>query len=570
MPAIEARSTSDKPLLPIYVSLYGVTDQRQIASSILCQAHPKLVGKVGRGVAGLGRAALKHYGLDNLFSEVPLKKVTKTFASGKQLIICFDDLERSGLEIKTAMGLINDYVEHVEAKVFILCDESQIPRQKSYKKIKEKAVRITCNYEIEPQSAVASITKRYGKQSAFAKMLIEHKTLIAEIFKRSGYRNLRILQYGLALLKKAYDADKKHIISTEQLLWTVLPASFDFHKGAIDSGDIDSVIMKGGVSAFSLGKKDEEKSAVEGFMDKYGFEILDSSKGVLQSRSLVSLIVDGHLNETKFLAEISALVEKSTPEFQALRSISHDHQKLNDKEFITALDTSLGQIESGVVSNWHDLTTLMRAIAHSMATGMTDKKADGIKAIFATGLETLVEKKTFRTVPSWRASQELTRFKDDHDLVKWIADEIIKVNDDVIQANNESQIGDIMSSLGTRFSDFVELINSNNDQSLAEVPLLGMIDPNEFSAAFIGLSNEGKQLVTFGIRSRYVDSLSNKLVVDLPWLTSAKTDLENWSAANEAARGPGQYWVRSLANVLSKAIEGIQAKTDAESGEIAG
>ncbi|HEX4053754.1 MAG TPA: P-loop NTPase fold protein [Tepidisphaeraceae bacterium] len=138
MPAIAKDSTWDvehKPI-PIYISLYGIKDLDEISRSVLLQIHPKL-GITGKAISVLGRGIAQYFNLDELAEKIDVVQWLEPLAKKKNLIICFDDLERAPRPVSRVLGFINQYVEQLGMKTVILCNEQEIFDRKggeSYRK----------------------------------------------------------------------------------------------------------------------------------------------------------------------------------------------------------------------------------------------------------------------------------------------------------------------------------------------------------------------------------------------------------------------------------------------------
>ncbi len=120
----------------VYISLYGISNIDKLSKQLIFNY---LIYTKGRG-----KKTIK-YGIETLggflgiacgafsFSAGPISvsfsKISKQiekFINVKNMVICFDDLERCTIPINELFGFVNNLVEHSNCKVLILADEGNI------------------------------------------------------------------------------------------------------------------------------------------------------------------------------------------------------------------------------------------------------------------------------------------------------------------------------------------------------------------------------------------------------------------------------------------------------------
>ncbi len=126
---------------PILVSLFGENSIESIQAKVLITLFSfgnnkkvkvtlelvKLLAKGFMAAKGLGSSTKL---IDEI--EVSAKKVSKDLIDYKNIVICFDDLDRVSpkLDIQEFIGFVNTLVEHEGVKVLILANENQIDKDK--------------------------------------------------------------------------------------------------------------------------------------------------------------------------------------------------------------------------------------------------------------------------------------------------------------------------------------------------------------------------------------------------------------------------------------------------------
>jgi hypothetical protein len=133
---------------------------------------------------------------DEIFKLVKENKLDKNF---NEIILCFDDLERSSLQIDLVLGYINRFVEHNNIKTIVICNESEIDKEnEKYKRIKEKLIGFTYRYEPSIEEVIQNFIEPY---SVLVKKTINDNLLVIQnVIKRSDCNNLRTIKHSLSFI----------------------------------------------------------------------------------------------------------------------------------------------------------------------------------------------------------------------------------------------------------------------------------------------------------------------------------------------------------------------------------
>lgn len=197
-------------LKPVMVSLYGLSDIKQIAAAINKSLYPILCGKaakVGKTLTKfLSAIVLKHEvdldknGNSDFEIELSLDSLLLLFNSedksvkkGKLLI--FDDIERCDMPMKRLMGYLNYFVELCHSHLIIIGDESKMTDEQKiiFSDFKEK----TIGREFEINTNVESAIKNFTEQEPTNEFVRKHITTIEKVFSMTDCQNLRILRQAL-------------------------------------------------------------------------------------------------------------------------------------------------------------------------------------------------------------------------------------------------------------------------------------------------------------------------------------------------------------------------------------
>lgn len=117
----------------IYISLYGISSIETLSKQVM--ADYLFYSKNNKGKEVVKKTAGLLGILSNVFSISigPVKAdLSKAFSKVtnltkiKNLVVCFDDLERCTIPINELFGFVNNLIEHCDCKVIILADEKNI------------------------------------------------------------------------------------------------------------------------------------------------------------------------------------------------------------------------------------------------------------------------------------------------------------------------------------------------------------------------------------------------------------------------------------------------------------
>lgn len=206
----QSRDAVDKVFVPVYVSLYGLSETKQITTAINRVLYPILYGKAAKA----GKTFLKfmsaiilkcdvdwdkdgdsdfsmNLGLDSLSI---FKSEDEQVKKGNLLI--FDDLERCDVPMKKLLGYLNFFVEQCHCHLIIIGDEDKISKgdnKKIFGEFKEK----TIGREFEITTDIHSALDSFVNQTPRNDFVVNHQKLIEKFFSMTECDNLRILRQAL-------------------------------------------------------------------------------------------------------------------------------------------------------------------------------------------------------------------------------------------------------------------------------------------------------------------------------------------------------------------------------------
>ena len=208
--AYKGNPTTEQVLESIYVSLYGLSDTKQITTAINRVICPILYGKAAKAGKVLAKIAsamvLKHEvdlnydGISDLSINIGIDSLSKfksnaSLVNPKKLLI-FDDLERCDVPMKKLLGYLNFFVEQCNCHLIVIGDEDKIAEgenKKIFGEFKEK----TIGREFEIATDIHSALDIFVNQTPKNDFVVGHQEQIEKFFAMTECDNLRILRQAL-------------------------------------------------------------------------------------------------------------------------------------------------------------------------------------------------------------------------------------------------------------------------------------------------------------------------------------------------------------------------------------
>lgn len=208
--AYQKHDAEDKVLEPVYVSLYGLSETKQITTAINRVLYPILYGKAAKA----GKTFLKfmsaivlkcdvdwdkdgnsdfsmNLGLDSLSI---FKSEDEQVKKGNLLIL--DDLERCDVPMKKLLGYLNFFVEQCNCHLIVIGDEEKIAEDEN-KKIFGEFKEKTIGREFEIATDIHSALETFVNQTPKNDFVVGHQEQIEKFFAMTECNNLRILRQAL-------------------------------------------------------------------------------------------------------------------------------------------------------------------------------------------------------------------------------------------------------------------------------------------------------------------------------------------------------------------------------------
>ncbi|MCU7753202.1 KAP family NTPase [Bacillus cereus] len=520
----------------IYISLNGLKNVDEIGERILLANYNKLeagfaitksILKIGTGIGGailpwlapIGEAAQN---IQNAAQSKGFKMLNL-----KQMVLCFDDLERidPSVNIEEVLGYINtNFVEHENIKTIFVSNQDKLTKGDTFTEIKEKVIGRTLTFN----RPITNILENYLNdiyEDDFLKYLNQNISFIKKTIDASGIDNLRTLRFALdnfsiifnSLDVTFFQQDKwlqKHQKDVLQNLFVFnLIVSNEYREGKIK--DIDT-LEKLAFDSFSLHFKysrvtqnQKQNTGIESdenyensfirryFKEEFGYSILRNHYKYYPSVGL--LIIDGITNQEELKKDITRYIPVEEESELALKTIK-SYERLEHSEMTKAVQDVIRHLKEV------NYETVKLPLIYQLLNELNDKDYISINMsdIFTTvkgviqqsfdkfGGYDIIDLKFNRNFDD---TIQDTNYKEIVLLVK-------EAQQKYIQETQESQVQNFLNSLGTR-----EVAEAYKDIEFQKNLFL-LINNTSFSKEIVGVTNKKIWAFISFIESRYL-SISN-------------------------------------------------------------
>jgi hypothetical protein len=513
-------------LKPIYISLYGVSKTSEINNKIKEALSPLLYSKGAKIVKNILLGVVKtatHVNFDtdgdgksdgkisfDINSLGLLKGVDSKITGDKMLV--FDDLERCKIKISELFGYVNEYVEHYNCKVILLCDEKKIidkckKEKDAYLEFKEKLVGQTFIIQPDVEMAIVSFTNKL-KDSKEQQLLTKSKDLIKSVFEASKFDNLRTLRQAILDFERfvqqfdtTITSHNKYDEFLNSLLGHFILVYLENKSGNLVSSKIPKYAIP-----------DEQNEERQKLNAKYT-EVLDKcgvspSQEVIRYERIVEFINNG-------FSDILSLnkVNNNNNSFFRKEEVK-DWEKLwaweeiDDDEFKILFKRIHSSLEKEDIENPYELLQVISIIISLNKNGIIDLTELDLVGMFKKQFEGILEKNHNETFARFDEHSWGKVYREkESDEVKEI---LLYANERVLKHNSQNK------------DDYLKQVFENiNDENVSEIqdkldsplsgrrsnysfgPILTTVNGENLATSLLKLNNANLQLFFYFLSRRY-------------------------------------------------------------------
>ena len=525
---IENLEFNGKKYIPIYVSLYGISNLEDISKKIYIETinFNKNIKKYmdmnkknyipEYTKTGLNMAHC--FGMTQNGEEFDYE----SFFSTEDKVLCFDDLERAKVDVIDILGYINNFVEHDHIKTIIICNEKELlkkikntnielktfiatylldkegglvkvdkpiskkidekidsifDKEVEYERIKEKLVGETFEYVPQFEYIINGILLKYKSKEDFSNFLKENIDFISNTFKKSETKNLRILKHALEDFKvifenvKKYNKDLKEEILISMLVFTIA-ISFEMKKGNLLNNKfayINNFEEYKSNIVLSRVLMINENEYIPYFDTHYFFNI----KTEYHFFKFIDIYIRTRKFDIKcFREEMKAIFNNEIKEvIPYKRILTEEYWKIPEADFEKIIFETLNQIRSGEVE-LIDSVKLYAYFIYFSKIGLIEIKKDEIKKCFMEGMEKSIKISRYCS----NVKQELSQIENSKDnSVKEIKKYFISLNEKL----REKEYCNIVDEVFSNLNENIENTYNKMLNEYSEIPIFCFYNPEK-------------------------------------------------------------------------------------------
>ena len=235
----------DKGKANVYISLYGIPSIEALSKQLLTNY---LIYSTAKGNEGIEKGIKSLAGILGVVSKavsfsigaisVDLNEMVQDINSlveAKNMIICFDDLERCTIPINEFFGYVNNLVEHCNCKVLILADESNIGKMFANSNVEQKYLTVLTGGRRVIQEKAENERKAKSNVESSDNITVKELKELNELLYSENfiYRDIKEKVIGRAY---TYAPDTREVLET-------LILGTDKHEGYVAEGQYKEFLM---------------------------------------------------------------------------------------------------------------------------------------------------------------------------------------------------------------------------------------------------------------------------------------------------------------------------------------
>lgn len=318
------------------------------------------------------------------------------------------------------LGFINtNFVETNQIKTIIIANETEIKNEERYKRIKEKTISRTLNFDKNSVS-IGEIFKRYKTDTDYFNFLEKKKKYIEEVLVFYSQHNLRTIIFCLDILHNLIKGiDNSNSDLQESLIFFSFIISFEFKKGKLSATDFEdyknldklsekeyqTILITRLIAKKASNNEKDKVSQPESYeFSFYDFYKLNQKKEYYFFKSVYNYILSGFLDDSVLKKEITDFNPKKKnldPEVTPEQAVFRDLQGfywLDDDEVIEKKKNSLLTYALKGDYIFYEYGAIMRTFKDLISNDLIDDKFENIKSKLIEGLQKSIAKKNIPAI----------------------------------------------------------------------------------------------------------------------------------------------------------------------------
>ena len=571
-PKLQQQINNGTSLRPVYVSLYGCENTKEIGTQLFLGSLPLLQkNETIRWLGSKGGKCLKW--LFEARTSIKVPEIDfRWLVNTKDTVLCFDDLERTRLPMKEVLGYINTFIEHKQAKVIIICNEDEIIKKsneedkQTYEKMKEKVVGFSITFQPDYNKALQSLIDEHKDNAEFHQFLENHQKLIGQIFHKSETYNIRTLRRVLSALRTIFLALKNGGIKPDdvarQVIYALEPTACEFYASRANADQLRKIHSRSMMTfaALPLSDSKDKKSYGEVFVERY---LSERGSEVVSCPSICEYILTGFLDRQALLAWARELTKQPDEREKRIRRLTLAPMEMDDDEFIQTATQVLNEVEAGEFSTISDYLNLYNWFEWFAEEGLIPLSGEEVLAKFRSGLTKAEQAE--RLEPKQLRHGIHPALEPRTDKGRAFLQDLLKANERVLAHRFRKRIQDAVSHLRDNPQAFINALADGRESGLLHVPVFQELDADDTVRRILALPNDLKSRFETCMKIRYERyALPAEFAIELPVLKQIRDAMKKHCETHEGKDRPipmSLFIVQRLVGVLDHAIKRIEAQT---------
>ena len=529
---VEKKNNTDLKLIKI--SLFGLKNISDINACIFQELHPilgskyaRLAGNVLKGAISMGvKLDVDSDGTSESTFNTKLDKLDiREFFSdtkSKEIVLIFDDLERSEISTVEVLGFINALVENSKVKVILVANESAIvdgDDGKTYTDFKEKVIGKTFEIKHDFDTVLSHFLDGYS--------LIEYEQSIKDVYKRSKLKNLRKIKQSIDdfeyLINQVDDEYKKNSQFYKDLVRCFFALSIEIKKGSLSEKDLRKNVP--------FRSSDENKKTSEDVYTKY----FSDQTHLYNGDTWANILFKGDLakinEETSKLAFFVEKIEEERPDWVKLWNF----KELDETDFsklIESLENELNDLtENNLRIYLHKISLIIYFSKNSLSKISMERVHELVKNYISEYKASEHWKNT--SLPSGRMYDGTGYgYLCDRD------DDFINLKKLIVDSNVEAFEQGELQRKKDKVDSVLNVIKTSNLEHFSEVllgeyrlkPIFNGVAPRVFIDRLLDSDNSTIGKVTDVLSQRYTENYTYNGV---PSYTYLKSEIDFWRGVQQ-------------------------------------
>jgi hypothetical protein len=371
----------------LYISLFGAKNANDVNVKIINSIYIGLDNNIAKTLG----ASLSVFTRSGDISML-LKNINVCV---NDYVFVFDDLERILTEnIGEVFGYINNYTEHRNAKVIILCDESKLETLETYAAIKSKTIRHTYKYHLNEDEFYQTATRLAESLDSNVEDVVKRNSAFIKSLSYNKNENLRTLSQALSNLNYIMDSvgQQEYLDSYSDTMLRVLVGYLThINSGAAGKENINKLISSG-LSWMEIQMKMNNNKqggsnsdeyftfANSFFIDFFG----DTSKNHL-SLAAYDVCINGYCQKEAVKSDYDKYVLCTYPKIDLDHLLVENIWRLSDAELQTAINNVLNKLDKKKYTGIHfmlrDIRSIWRCVKENLIPNISEDKLVGLGTV---------------------------------------------------------------------------------------------------------------------------------------------------------------------------------------------